>query len=30
MINEHSIHLYTAELAALSSVPTSVRNNAKN
>ena len=31
MINEHSIiHLYTAELAALSSVSTSVGNNAKN
>ena len=29
MINEH-IHLYTAELAALSSVSTSVGNNAKN
>jgi hypothetical protein len=29
MINEHSIH-YTAELAALSSVSTSVGNNAKN
>lgn len=30
MINERSIHLYTAELAALSSVSTSVGNNAKN
>ena len=30
MINEHSIHLYTVELAALSSVSTSVGNNAKN
>ena len=30
VINEHSIHLYTAELAALSSVSTSVGNNAKN
>ena len=30
IINEHSIHLYTAELAALSSVSTSVGNNAKN
>ena len=28
MINERSIHLYTAELAALSSVSTSVGNNA--